>query len=273
MKHTFLVAMATACLLLTANAQGQETKTDSTKKKHSVSIGMSDEGIQISSAGDDKKEKKEKKHQTEFMIVDVGTNFIQDKTNYNDPAVKSFMNVPANRQNASLFNLQQSKSVNVNIDFFMEKFRLLSTKNQKISISTGLGLQLYNFRYESPITFTRNPDAVVLDTVSFKKNKLAFDYLNVPLMLEFKTRLTKKEWLIYGAGITGGYSLSTWTKQESSERGKVKVHDTFDFSPFNSCITAEIGISSLRFYASYQLNSMYTNGINQHPICIGIRFD
>ncbi len=220
------------------------------------------------------KDKEEGDFDTHWGILDLGINTISDNTNYNSPAVKNFLNVPANRQNSSLFNLRQGKSINVNIYPFMETLYALKRKNQKINISTGLGLQLYNFRYENPITYTRNPNNVVLDATSFKKDKLGFDYLNVPLMITFKTRIHKDKWLVYGVGITAGYSIATWTKEESGSH-KVKVHDDFGFSNFNSCLTGEIGISNgIRLYGSYQLTNMFTTstGMVQHPISFGIRF-
>ena len=222
----------------------------------------------------DDKDKTEGDFDTHWGILDVGLNTIADNTNYNSAAAKAFMNVPANKQNSSLYNLRQGKSINVNIYPFMETLYALKRKNQKINISTGLGLQLYNFRYENPITYTRNPNTVTETATSFKKDKLGFDYLNVPLMITFKTRLHKDKWLVYGVGVTAGYSIATWTKQEFDSH-KVKVHDDFGFSNFNSCLTGEIGISTgIRFYGSYQLTNMFTTatGMNQHPISFGIRF-
>jgi len=217
---------------------------------------------------------KEGDFESHWGILDLGINTIADNTNYNSPTVKNFLNVPANRQNSELFKLRQGKSINVNIYPWMQTLYALKRKNQKINISTGLGLQLYNFRYENPITYTRNPGSVILDNSSFKKDKLGFDYLNIPLMITFKTRIHNNKWLVYGVGITGGYSISTWTKQEAGGQ-KEKVHDDFSFASFNSCLTGEIGISTgIRFYFSYQLTNMFdnTSGMDQHPISFGIRF-
>ena len=220
------------------------------------------------------KDKTEGDFDTHWGILDLGFNTIADNTNYNSPAAKAFLNVPASKQNASLFDLRNGKSINVNIYPFMETFYALKRKNQKINISTGIGLQLYNFRYENPISYTRNPNSVVLDATTFKKDKLAFDYLNVPLMITFKTRIHKDRWLVYGAGITGGYCIASWTKQEWGG-GRAKLHDNFGFSNFNACLTGEIGISDgIRLYGSYQLTNMFENrtGMNQHPISFGFRF-
>lgn len=223
---------------------------------------------------EDDRDKEEGDFDTHWGILDLGFNTIADNTNYNSPAVKTFLNVPASRQNSSLLDLRQAKSINVNIYPFMETLYALKRKNQKINISTGIGLQLYNFRYENPVTFTHSPNTVVLDTVSFKKDKLAFDYLNVPLMITFKTRLHKDKWLVYGVGITAGYSIATWTKQEAGGH-KMKLHDDFGFSNFNSCLTGEIGLSNtVRLYGTYQLTNMFgaSTGMNQHPISFGFRF-
>ncbi len=221
----------------------------------------------------DSDDKEEGDFDSHWGILDIGANIISDNTDYNSPAVKNFLNVPAGRQNGSLLDLRHSKSINVNIYPFMETFYALKRKNQKINISTGIGLQLYNFRYENPITYTRNPNTIVLDSQTYKKNKLGMDYLNVPLMITFKTRLHRDRWLIYGAGITAGYDIATWTKKVIGH-DKSKVHDDFGFASFNSCVTAEIGISGIRFYGTYQLTNMFSSatGMDQHPISFGIRF-
>jgi hypothetical protein len=155
----------------------------------------------------------------------------------------------------------------------MVKFAAVKTQRQRIYISSGLGLQLYNFRYENNISYTRDPAGIIIDSVSFSKNKLGLDYLNIPLMLTFKTRLFKDRWLVYGVGITEGLRIASWTKQKSDERGKVKTHDDFGLADWNTCVTGEFGIEGIvRFYASYQLTSLYDNALNQHPISFGFRF-
>ncbi len=277
MKSTFCTIAAAVVLLLTGNVQAQTAVKD-TSKKHTITI--SNEGIFLTNSDTSKaaKAKLDNKIWTTNVVMDLGTNFLVDNTNYNDPGVNSYLShIPETKRNADLFSLRQSKSINVNL-YWLRSFKALNTKNQRIIISSGLGLQLYNFRFDNNITYTRNPSSVIIDTIGFTKNKLGLDYLNVPLMVTFKTRIhqsasgKKGLWLVYGAGITAGYNISTWTKQKSAERGKVKMHDDFNFNSFNSCVTAEIGIDSIiRLYGSYQLTSLYNNGIDQHPVSIGIK--
>ncbi|HXS38493.1 MAG TPA: hypothetical protein VN721_17450 [Flavipsychrobacter sp.] len=261
-----------------ANAQettnGPEQK-DTSKKYHYVfSVGKN--GVKYETPNSQKRSKNKTRFETHWVMMDLGFNLLTDNTNYNSPAAGTFLHVPDNAKNSDLLGLRRGKSINVNIYPLMLRFAALKTKRQSIYISTGLGLQLYNFRYNEPVVFTKSPNSFITtnDTLHFRKDKLAFDYLNVPLMLTFKTKLGGlNKWLVYGVGITGGYRISSWTKQTSSELGKVKTYDQFNFQNFNSCLTGEIGIDDgIRFYVSYQLTSLYQNTIDQHPISFGIRF-
>ena len=282
MKRSICAMAAIAGLLFAQTSPAQENKEKEVKKagKHDHDVlNISNKGIRIYATDSTGKPldtvKAEDKHKftSSVMLFDLGLNQLMDNSDYTSPAVKAYLNVPANQQNKSLFDMKPAKSINVNFYPWMVKFRALKTHGQRIYISSGIGLQLYNFRYEDNITYTRNPNSIIKDTILFTKNKLGLDYLNVPLMLTFKTRLHKDSWLIYGAGITEGFRISSWSKQVSGERGKVKVHDDFGLADFNTCATAEIGLEGVvRFYVSYQLTSLYASGLDQHPISFGLRF-
>jgi len=282
MKRT-LCATAAIAGLLYANTMMAQDNTEETKKKKSHSIHISNNGISMETsdtntkakAGKVEKKDSEKagKFKTSFAMFDIGVNMLNDNTNYTDPSVVNYLNVPANRRNESLFDLRPSKSINVNITPIGVKFLAVKTKNQRLYLSTGLGLQIYNFRFEENISYRKSPNSITIDTVDFSKNKLAVSYVNIPLMLTGKTRMHKNTWLVYGAGVTAGYRMTTVNKQISDERGKIKTRGNFDLADFNTCLTAEFGVEGvLRFFASYQLTSLYENGINQRPICVGLRF-
>ena len=133
---------------------------------------------------------------------------------------------------------------------------------------------MYNFRFSKDISYlNETTPTVIMDSVHFSKNKLAFSYLSVPLNIVFKTRLAEKTWLVYGAGVTGGYRISSWTKQKSEARGKQKNHDDFNMNDFNVCLTGEIGLDSyFRLFVSYQVTPLHETYLDQHPLCIGFRF-
>jgi hypothetical protein len=287
MKNTCCAIVAIAILLSASKLFAQTDSTKKSKQRYNltitvpggVSIQKKDSAMSKAGAIRDKdpgqmgESKKDHVFKTGITIVDLGINVLKDNTNYANAAVKTFLHVPAARQNASLFDLRQGKSINVNVYPLMIRFKALHTSGQRIYLSSGLGLQLYNFRFEQPLTYTRNPTGVtVYDSSSFKKDKLAMDYLNVPLMFTFKTRLNKNNWLVYGGGLTEGYRLDSWTKQVIGSN-KDKQHDAYGLADFNTCVSAEFGIEGMfRFYATYQLTSLYTNGLDQHPFSFGIRF-
>lgn len=280
MKRIF-IATATLTAILFTNTLFAQNSTDSTaKKKKSMSLSISNKGISLDETNDTAKSKKPVKTDKEktgklrltFAMMDIGFNMLNDATTYTDPTLASYLRVPAADRNANLFDLKNGKSMNINIYPLMVKLPVIKTKNQRLYVSTGLGLQVYNFRFDNPVSYVKSPAGIVMDTIGFQKNKLAVNYLTVPLMLTSKTRLHKDTWLVYGAGVQAGYRLSSWNKQVSDERGKIKTHGNFDLQDFNTCVTAEFGIEGvLRFYGSYQLTSLYQNNIDQRPISVGIR--
>lgn len=267
---------AIVLLLAAGNCVAQEKEDGKEKKKTAIVIGT--DAIKITHTDEDGKEEKEDKDDKKFKIgilmFDFGLNNIDDKTDYSSKEAQDFLNVDPTLENENLFSLKNNKSVNVDIYPIIGRFRVLNTNGQKIYIGMGVGLQLYNFRFTKNISYTNvTTPQVNMDTLLFTKNKLAFNYLSVPLMATFKTKLAEKAWLVYGVGITGGYRISSWTKQVSGELGKVKNHDQFNFKDFNSCVTAEIGLDDyFRLYASYQITPMHEYALDQHPYCIGLRF-
>lgn len=211
---------------------------------------------------------------THFLMLDLGFNALQDGTNYGNQDVQQYLQVPDNKQNGNLYSLRQGKSINVNIWPVLLDINLLRSRSQKISLYTGAGLQIYNFRFNKDISHLNNSSPMVIDdSVKFSKNKLAFAYLSVPLMANFKTKVSNKLWVTYGVGVIGGYCFDSWTKQISDERGKQKNHDQFNFQKFNLNLSGEIGINGyIRFYGTYQVTNLYQNTMSQNPYAIGIRF-
>jgi len=248
---------------------------DSLKRDGRYYLGIGSSGIKISSKTRDSI----REHKTvsiQWGMLDIGVNSLNDRSDYGSAAAQEYLHVPDANKNSDLFALNQGKSINVNIWPVLMKVKMLNNRNQKISLYTGAGLQLYNFRFNKDISFLNETKPMLIsDSVSFSKNKLAFAYASIPLMLNFKTRLGMDNgaWLTYGFGVIGGYNFNSWTKQISGERGKQKNHDQFNFQQFNLNLSAEIGIVDyVRFYATYQITNMYKDALAQYPFAIGLRF-
>jgi hypothetical protein len=288
MKKFILATAAMLCLSLSLFAQDQKQadqtdkdtdlilnvgKKDDDKTKDGGYISVGSGGLKVTSKRLDSINQA-RRVSVHFLTLDLGINALHDQTNYNSAEAQQYLQVGSDKRNSSLFSLRQGKSINVNIWPVLIDFKLLKGRNQRISIYTGAGMQLYNFKFNKDISFLNNTRPMVIeDSVQFSKNKLAFAYVSIPLMLKFKTRVGGNFWITYGVGVIGGYCFDSWTKQISDERGKQKNHDQFNFQKFNLNLSGEIGINGyIRFYGTYQVTNMYQNGLAQNPYCIGIRF-
>ena len=240
MKKIYL--LATLCAIVTASYAQKEPA-----KKDTLYSPVYNDTIRVGSILIIKKNKKAKgdtstiiavvkktnpRKSTNYLIFDVGFANFNDNTNYantgsfvvNKPGTPAF--------NTSDLKLKNSKSININIWLFMQKYALV--KNN-VNFKYGFGMELNNYRFRSPISFKEkgiipysggqqtNTPFVFKDSISFSKNKLAADYLTVPLMLNLAT--TKKPGkanLSASFGVSAGYLYSQRDKQKSAERGKQK---------------------------------------------------
>lgn len=250
----------------------------SRKRKVSVMIGT--DGIEVkrrktaTAASDSVRTKARPRLRVQWGMVDLGVNRIDDKTNIG--ALNAGGNPVTQAQHDNIFKLRESKSVNVNVWIVNGALRLSESRRQKWYVTSGLGLQMYNFRYENPYRYTKtSPDYPTLIDSSrrnFQKNKLGFTYASIPLGVLGKTRIGDK-WLVYGGGVMGGLRLASWTKLKTDAFGKEKSHDAFDFRNFNAGVYAEVGVDDIvRLYGTYQLTPLQKTGVEQYPFAIGVRF-
>lgn len=206
-------------------------------------------------------------------ILDLGFTNINDNTNYTTAQGAGYLTtVNGNPVTKNNFNLRTGKSSNVNIWFFMQK---LNVTKHVVNLKYGLGLEMYNFRFEDNISFRSTPQPMVFnDTVNFSKNKLYVGYLTVPFMVNFNLTPLKDNGLSFSAGVSAGYLLNSRNKQISNERGKVKYKGDFNLQPWRVAAIGELGLGPIRLYGSYSLNNLYkeSTGLDQIPYAVGIRF-
>jgi hypothetical protein len=206
---------------------------------------------------------------TNWLIVDLGFTNYNDKTNYAGATAQAF----APGGNSNWFNLKNNKSVDVNIWLFMQR---LNVVKHVVNLKYGLGVELNNYRYQDNITYTTNPNTqatvVVQDSILYSKNKLAADYVTVPLMINFNFTPQLKEGFGISVGISAGYLYSSRQKTVSGEFGKHKTFDDFDLNPWKLSWIAEAQLGPVILYGSLATKSMYNNqGLDQTPYTFGIR--
>lgn len=270
MKKLLLAAIAFS-LSMSAFAQADTTKTD---RADTIRIGGM---IIIKKPGKDGKEDKEvilsnrrKKSNanvsTNWFIVDLGFANFNDKTNYSSAEAMAF----APGFDKDKLELRTAKSVNVNIWFFMQRLNLIK---HAVNLKYGLGLELNNYHFDDKrVHFQKNPTLIILDDAyaNLKKNKLAADYITVPMMLNFNFTPNKGRAFGLSAGVSAGYLYSSRQKIKGND-GKHKLHDDFDLRNWKLSYIGELNLGPVKLYGSYAMKSMWEKGLDQTPYNVGIR--
>lgn len=202
---------------------------------------------------------------TNWLVFDLGFTNYNDKTDYSSATAQKF--APGGVQN--WFDLRNNKSVDVNIWLFMQRLNMIK---HVVNLKYGLGVELNNYRYRDNIKYLTNPTEVILDTVSYTKNKLAADYITIPMMLNFNFTPNLQDGFGLSIGASAGYLYSSRQKLISDEFGKHKTHDDFDLQPWKISWIAELQLGPVKLYGSLASQSMFKRGLNQVPYTVGIRF-
>ena len=284
-KLILLLATAIICLNLTA----QDVPEKKTENKDTIRVGglvivkkgKKNNDVSVSVGGDNGRKKK-KNISTNWWIVDLGFANYNDKTNYAN-AGSYLVNRPGfPNLDKNDFKLKAGKSVNVNIWVFMQRLNLIK---HHVHLKYGLGVELNNYRYKSAINYNEgglvpytastqtNAPFIFRDSISFSKNKLAADYVTVPVMLNFVTNADeRKNRFSLSMGVSAGYLYSQRNKQVSGERGKLKNKGDYDLERFKLSYVAELGFGPVMLYGSYSPKSMYERSLDIRPYNVGFRF-
>ena len=263
--------MAVLCLSLAGMAQTDSSKK--TEKVDTLHVGSmiiikkgdpySGDGTEVHVNG--------KRHyykpsniSTNWIILDLGFTNINDNTNYASAEAQQF----APGSTSDWFNLRNSKSVDVNLWFFMQRLNVIK---HVVNLKYGLGLELNNYRYTEDIKYKTGPTEVIMDTLHYTKNKLAADYVTIPFMVNFNFTPHRRDGFGISVGASAGYLYNSRQKLISDQYGKQKTHDSFDLNPWKISWIAEIQLGPVKLYGSYATESIFKKGLNQVPYTAGIR--
>lgn len=213
-----------------------------------------------------------KQLETSWFAFDLALVNYLDETKYAEN--KSLSN-PAIGEPLSKFKMQlnNGKSTNINIWVVQQKYRL---KNPAFYLKYGLGLEMFNFRYEYGINFRKNESMFIyLNDESYQKNKLFTSYLSAPVQFGYDFKLKNDKILGVSGGLVTGYLFKSYNKQINRELGKEKYKSNFSLRDMRLAGVFEIRIDKLKFFgtASLQniLDKMNTNQ-SLYPYSFGLRF-
>lgn len=217
-----------------------------------------------------------KNTETNWWILDIGfANFVdKSPTLYWLAANPNSSSIyPGPLMSPENFSLNNKKSTNVNVWVMMQKLNLY---HHKINLKYGLGVEMFNFRFDKSISFREDiATNVKYDVVSFTKNKLLVKYLTVPLQINFSPNPTNKKGFYASIGMSAGYLWNAKNKQISGERGKEKFRGNFNLNDWRFATIGELGVGPVRLYGSFANSNLFNKNqsfLDMQPFAIGLRF-
>ncbi len=202
---------------------------------------------------------------TNWWIVDLGFSNYNDKTVYGLGTPSAII---APDSNEDWLNLRTGKSRNVNVWVFMQRLNMVK---HIVNLKYGVGLELNNYHFEDKeIRFNKLPTLIDKGYSNLSKNKLAADYLTVPIMLNFNFTPDRKRGFGISAGISAGYLYSS--RQKIKQDGNVnKTKGQFDLREWKLSYIGEVALGPVKLYGSYAFKSMFEKGLDQTPFNVGFR--
>jgi hypothetical protein len=274
-KKIGLMALAT-CALISTQAQTDTTQSP-VKESDTMRIGNiiilkngqpSNQSQEVQDYFKNRKYHRKSNHVSHWFALDLGFNNFVDNTDYSSPEAQAFGGTDINED---WFNLRNSKSINVNLWFVQGRLNMIK---HVINLRYGAGLEFYNFRFEEDIRFRKNPPSVYLDEeINYNKNKLALNYITVPVMLNINFTPGKSLERSFGisAGVSGSYLYGSRQKYRSEETGKEKLKGNLGLNDFKLAYVGEIHLGPVQVYGSYATASMFKKGLDFTPYTVGLR--
>lgn len=220
--------------------------------------------------------KKLKNTETNWWILDLGfANFVDKSPNLMwlaaNPNVLPYG--PGPIMSPENFTLNNKKSTNVNIWVVTQKLNLYQ---HKINLKYGLGVEMFNFRFDKSISFREDITTnVKFDVIPFTKNKLLVKYLTVPVQFNFSPNPYNKKAFYASIGISAGYLWNAKNKQISGERGKEKFRGNFNLNDWRFATIGELGVGAVRLYGSFANSNLFNENqsfVDMQPFAVGLRF-
>jgi len=216
-----------------------------------------------------KKEVKKKKAISSVGVIDIGFNQWMYAGGGITPTAPN-----------ALLEMNSVSSLGVNL-YQLKSVRLVG---EKIRLQTGIGYESGNYKFSNNIGISSNGrDSLFVteykDGSSLIKTKLRTGYLDVPLMLEYRSHPYKEsKGFRIAVGVEGGYRLGSLVKRvytdAAGEEHKTKTRGNYLLSDIKYAATARIGFDDWNFFARYGLTNVFRSDVvgapDVRPVMFGI---
>ncbi len=172
----------------------------------------------------------------------------------------------ANTEGMTILN--PTSNASMDLDFgqsrnYMINGNLMFDLHKNFGILTGLGVEFNRYVFKENLQITPNEGAFVSDSViSFGSYKFKSNYLNIPLMLVFKSNNQKFKVAVGG---TFSYNIGSKVKQEYSIENvdyKSTIKGNYNVAPIKLSVGARVAYKGIGLYVNYGLTEMNDNPIS-----------
>jgi len=157
------------------------------------------------------------------------------------------------------FAIDGGKSVNLEWKIVTQAMNLYKGK---VRLIYGIGIDYNNYRFKDNVDLMIDsvPLAYSINTTNYKRNKLVTQYVNVPLMINFKLGPEASDdelWISAGANF--GYRIGSHQKQVWDDNGKKKnkTKDDYSLEQFRMGYEVQFGYNNIRLYGKYFPSSIF----------------
>lgn len=203
-----------------------------------------------------------RKVRTRYGLLDIGISALSTPTTYRlengvDP-----------------FELRLLKSLNLNLHLVQQR---VSLADRYLNLVYGLTIESHRYRFDNPVVLLEDTPEVEFEFFEdrkFKKNRLAYTYLTMPLMFNFKSN-PKYPYRSFHLSAGGFAGILLGANFKTKEKGnKEKIKDNYGLNSFRYGLRGEIGYGPLILYTTYSLNNLFDkdkdNGYEVTPFSVGL---
>jgi hypothetical protein len=173
------------------------------------------------------------------------------------------------KENEAL-QLDYARCVTLGFNFIEIKMKIVP---HHVGLTTGMGIQWNRYGFKNNYSLQFNNDTLLASydsNIVYTKNRLRATYLQIPLLLEFKTHKNPKRGFTCWVGVIGAYRVGSRLKQEFNVSTADMVSGTgfeaetkghFHLNPLLLYGTVAIGYGKhFQVFANYGLNQLFEKG-------------